>query len=508
MRIPLQSNEVWWGGCVNDGSLMPYGGRKFFERDLLGHNDNNQAAPFLVSSKGRYLWSDDPFKFTIRANVLHILGGKPILRSGGNHLRAGFLSASKRHFPPSQTHPPSILFAAPQFNTWIELHYEQEQEAILRYASSILEAGYKPGVFMIDDGWQTAYGDWTFHPRLFPDPQKLIQKLQQMGFKVMLWVCPYVTPDTHLFRHLRDKGFLLRSGDGKPAICEWWNGHSAALDLSHDEAAIWFKGSLRKLSKDYGVDGFKFDGADFFHYRKDWIYKSARHPNAIAEAYARLGLSFPLNEFRACWKMGGQPLTQRLCDKLHSWGDNGLAHLIPGMLAQGIMGHPFSCPDMIGGGEYQSFHASSNHIDQELFVRYAQCSALMPMMQFSAAPWRVLDSKHAALCLEASRLHESFSKMIVGYVKQAAKTGEPIVRSMEYSFPHRGYERILDQFLLGDQLLVAPVLTKGAKSRKVTLPPGLWQDDTGTSHQGPTVIDVETPLERVPNFLMQKPRTK
>lgn len=508
MRIPLQSNEVWWGGCVNEGHLMPYGGRKFFERDLLGNNDNNQSAPFLVSNNGRYLWSDEPFKFTFHGNVLHILGGKPILRTAGTNLREGFLAASKKHFPPSQIHPPSIFFSAAQFNTWIELHYEQEQEAILRYATSILDAGYRPGILMIDDGWQTTYGDWTFHPRLFPAPAKLIQKLQKMGFKVMLWVCPYVTPDTNLFRLLRDKGYLIRTSDGKPAICEWWNGHSAALDLSNDEAASWFKGSLRKLSKEFGVDGFKFDGADFPHYRKEWIYKNARHSNAIAEAYARIGLSFPLNEFRSCWKMGGQPLAQRLCDKPHSWDNSGLARLIPGILAQGLIGHAFSCPDMVGGGEYQNFQANKSNLDQELFVRYAQCSALMPMMQFSAAPWRVLDAKHAALCLEASRLHESYSKMIVGYAKLAAKTGEPIIRSLEYVFPHQGYEKILHQFMMGDHLLVAPVLTKGAKTRKVTLPPGLWQDDTGVSHQGPAVIEVTTPLERLPHFLLQKSRAK
>ena len=54
----------------------------------------------------------------------------------------------------------------------------------------------------------------------------------------------------------------------------------------------------------------------------------------------------------------------------------------------------YTCPDMIGGGEYLNFLENSSNLDEELFVRYAQCAALMPMMQFSAAPWRVLSKEN------------------------------------------------------------------------------------------------------------------
>lgn len=63
-----------------------------------------------------------------------------------------------------------------------------------------------------------------------------------------------------------------------------------------------------------------------------------------------------LNEFRACYDMGGRALVQRLCDKRHAWDNvNGVASLIPNGLAQGIMGYAYNCPDMIGGGEYSCF---------------------------------------------------------------------------------------------------------------------------------------------------------
>ena len=88
--------------------------------------------------------------------------------------------------------------------------------------------------------------------------------------------------------------------------------------------------------------------------------------------------------------MGGKHLIQRLHDKNHDWTD--LKKLIPHMLLEGIMGYPFSCPDMIGGGQFKSFFDDAK-IDKELIVRSTQVHALMPMMQFSVAPWRILDKK-------------------------------------------------------------------------------------------------------------------
>lgn len=78
---------------------------------------------------------------------------------------------------------------------------------------------------------------------------------------------------------------------------------------------------------------------------------------------------------------------QRLCDKRTVWDETGIAGLIPDTLIQGITGHPFGSPDMIGGGEYTCFlEGNDAACTPEMFVRYAQIAALMPVMQFSASP--------------------------------------------------------------------------------------------------------------------------
>ncbi len=145
-----------------------------------------------------------------------------------------------------------------------------------------------------------------------------------------------------------------------------------------------------------------------------------------------------------CIKWWGQPLVERLHDKAHKWSD--VETLIPNMLLQGINGYIFGCPDMIGGGEFTSFlNVSASSLDQELVVRSAHIHALMPMMQCSVAQWRILDKKHHSAVKKAVATRMEFTGYIVRLTKEAATTNQPVVRYLEYSFPHQGYTEIKDE---------------------------------------------------------------
>ena len=122
------------------------------------------------------------------------------------------------------------------------------------------------------------------------------------------------------------------------------------------------------------------------------------------------------------------------------------------------MGHPFGCPDMVGGGELRGFLHRDLFDDElfndELFVRWAQCSMLYPMVQFSSAPWRVLDDLHLLAVLDAVALRQRLLPEILELVGHAGRTGEPALRPLAYH--HAGYEQVHDQVLLGEDLLCAP----------------------------------------------------
>ncbi|MBU3112058.1 glycoside hydrolase family 31 protein [Clostridium lacusfryxellense] len=498
IKLILIDGERWWGGAVFDGTSMPYG-KETFNRNLDPNETGNQSSPILISNKGRFIWSEDPFAFYFKDNFLTVKSKKGDIDFGEGHknLQEVFKFVKDKYFAPKGLLPEELLFTAPQYNTWIELIYDQEQDKILEYAQAIIDNNMPTGVFMIDDNWQEDYGVWSFHPGRFSYPKLMVNKLHKLGFKVMLWICPFISADSVTYRELRDLNLLYMNGN-KPHMVEWWNGYSAVLDLTNEKAVEWFDSQLQGLIKNYGIDGFKFDAGDpsFYTLPNQEGITTVQEDQCLA--YAKIGTKYKLNEYRACWKMAGEPLVQRLQDKTHSWEKAGLASLIPNALAQGLMGYAFGCPDMIGGGEYLSFLANSSKLDQELFVRYAQCSALFPMMQFSAAPWRVLDEKHSGYCIEAANLHKEFGSYILEVAKQSAKTGEPILRHMAYAFPNNGYEEITSQFMLGENLLVAPVVQKGSYEKTIHFPEGTWQGDDGSIEIGSCTKTVAAPLSRLP----------
>jgi alpha-glucosidase (family GH31 glycosyl hydrolase) len=516
MKLEILEGEFWWGGLSSKGHQTPYDASSKAEHDQYGDNQGNQAQPLLLSSKGRFVWSEAPIRYSFSSGSIEVTtrAGEIISGQHGSTLREVYRFVANKYFPANGKIPDELLFTHPQYNTWIELMYDQNEEAILAYARAIIRNGYPPGVLMIDDNWQEDYGTFEFSARRFKNPKGMMKELHAMGFKVMLWVCPFVSADSAVFRQLAQDGMLLldpqktqdilwANTKNKAAVIRWWNGASACLDLSNPKTMQWFQDRLDYLVKEYGVDGYKFDAGDARFYTDGVVsFKKGTIPNDHTTYFAEVGLRYPLNEYRASWKMAGLPLAQRLRDKGHEWTD--LAKLIPDLMSQSVMGYAYTCPDMIGGGEYRSFLDSAT-IDEELVVRSAQVHALMPMMQFSVAPWRVLSSKNADICRKMAELHLRMGPMILALAKEASRTGEPIVKPMAMVFPAAGFEMIKDQFMLGDDIIVAPVLAKGARARSVVLPQGQWKSDDGQVYAGGTAVKIEVPLERLPYFTRHNP---
>ena len=500
--ISSQEGEDWWGGMVALGSKMPYR-NELRLIDLSQENLNNQNVPLFLSSKGRVVWSDRPFSFKTEAGNIHIYSQYEKISpfQAGSTLKEAFAVASSRFFPPSGVIPAPLFFSMPQYNTWIELMYNQNQEDILAYADNVLKHNFPTGVFMVDDNWQKYYGNFDFKPDRFPDPKGMIERLHKEGFRIMLWICPFVSPDSPEFRDLQQKGFLIKKkGTNEAAIISWWNGFSACYDISNPKAVAHLKKQLKDLQERYGVDGFKFDAGDISHFTDSTLefYDKSATSVDMCEYWAKIGLDFPFNEYRAGWKMGGQALVQRLGDKDYSWNAVGL--LITDMISAGLLGYSYTCPDMIGGGQFGSFlNIDQSKLDQDLIVRSCQVHALMPMMQFSVAPWRILDPEHLEICKNYAHLHQKMGNYILEQAHHSAKSGEPIIRHMEYEFPHQGFASCKDQFMLGDKYLVAPIITK-EHTRSVKLPKGTWKDDTGKKFKGPKTIQVNAPIDRLPYY--------
>ncbi len=447
--------------------------------------------------------------------------------------------------------PPNLLFARPTWTTWARFKDKINQETILRFAREIIEHKYPYGVLEIDDRWQTQYGDLEFDPRRFPDARAMIAALHADEFKVTAWTMPFAHPDSQAAAEGAARGYFVRTAEGKPYLIRWWQGPGYLLDATNPAALEWFGMRLRALQTATGLDGFKFDAGEAIFLPED----AATHTplasrNEFTHQYVDwIGRNFSLCEVRSGWQNQRAPIFFRLWDETSNWTHaNGLRSIIPSALSLSLTGYPFILPDMVGGNAYFSLperglrrwaflHLLRPHLERraqhrmpgegaafgtggvplprwveraphfgypsaELMIRWTQVNALLPAIQFSLPPWE-FGPECDVICRGYAQLHEQFSPTLLTLAQEAARTGEPVLRPVFWLAPDD--ERALacdDEYLVGDELLAAPVVYEGARHRDVYLPPGTWREHwNGKLFNGPTVLKrFHAPLETLPLF--------
>ena len=123
----------------------------------------------------------------------------------------------------------------------------------------------------------------------------------------------------------------------------------------------------------------------------------------------------------------------------------------------------------------------------------------MPMMQFSFDYWRVFDRETVDICNRYAKLHEEFGDYILKCAEETAKGGLPIIRNMAMQF--NDLYDVRDQFMLGDDYLVAPVVKRGITKQSVKLPRGRWKYiPSGEEFDGGKTIEVDAPIDVLPYF--------
>ena len=515
-EIPLIESERWWGGGGGDGQSQPYGASSHKRIDLRVHG--NTSSPLLVSSCGRYVWSGKPFGYEFK-------DGKLVLDSdfekieptvAGKTLKDAYLAAAKAHMCFEGKAPPDVFFTLPQWNNWIEIFLNGvNQKAADDYTADLAKSAFPCGVYMMDGGWLSHQGSYEFYEKDFPDPKGLFDRINAQGWTPLIWTAHFVSPDSREYKKLRYHdthncldylAYRKAPGSRAAAVVRWWSGISAIYDLTKPEANAYYAKILHEFADKYGIKGFKFDAGDPRFFAEDCRFHDEKaEPVDYTRLYAELAArEFPFHEIRVSWKCGGLPLVTRLNDRAHAWtGRNAQDTVIPQVVAAGLLGCPYLVADMVGGGLEVSF--VGKEIDEKLFVRSAAMQALMPMVQFSLLPTRHLSPEGVKLCRDFAQLHVDFAPYIMEQVRHAATTGEPIVRAMEYEFPHQGFNRPMQQFMLGPRWLVAPVVTPD-DAKTVELPAGKWRDDLGQEFVGPKTVQLEgVPLARLPRYELISP---
>jgi alpha-glucosidase len=409
--------------------------------------------------------------------------------------------------------------------------WSYESEAVVReLAQEFRQRRIPCDVIHLDIDYMRGYRVFTWSPKRFGDPAKLISDLKQQGFKVVTIIDPGVKYEPEGDYHVFDQGlkndYFVRKSDGRIFHGYVWPDKAVFPDFMRAEVRQWW-GDLHASLTDVGVAGIWHDMNEPaiddrpFGDRgvKIWFPLDAPQGEGSdstthAEVHNLYGLMMAKASYEAMLRQrphersfiltrSGFAGVQRYSSV---WmGDNQslwdhLEMSLPMLCNMGLSGVAFVGCD-IGG--------FAGNATAELFARWMQQAILYPLMRGHSAmttarhePW-VFGEQVENICREYINLRYQLLPYIYTLFWQAATTGAPILRPLVYDYPNDSKTYTLsDQVLLGSSIMAAPILRPGIEYRAVYLPEGSWYDWwTGELYQGPTHILAHAPLERMPLYV-------
>ena len=417
---------------------------------------------------------------------------------------------------------------------WVWRDENKDQAEFLADAHAIRDLDLATTAMWIDRPYATGVNTFDFLPSQFPDPQAMIDEAHGLGFRMALWHTPYLDekgqPDaTKDLREYADshgyypkKSGLLLNGWGRP------------IDLTNPDAYAWWQSNIEKYTA-MGIEGFKLDYAEdvvpgITTARNEWVFADGSDERTMNGGYQRFyhkvysetlpkeggfllcrgGTYGDQTNVSVIWP-GDLDATfgKHREDQIDQNGDTftgvgGLPASIVAGLSLGPSGFPFYAADT---GGYK--HSPP---DKELFTRWFEQTAFSPVMQIGTSTNSVawdpaggpgFDAEMLGWYREYTRIHLRLFPYLWTYAQNLATDGRPIARPLGLAFPEMGIHPN-DVYLLGDDLLVAPVVERGKTARDVPFPPGKWIDFwTGEAHEGGTTASISAKLGEIPVFVRE-----
>ncbi|KAJ6648637.1 Myogenesis-regulating glycosidase [Pseudolycoriella hygida] len=528
--VQLKSNEMsWYGGPEQKYQYWPIEKLSLDDYAYVTKELDSCALAerYWLNSHGLFLYVEQeaPLFLTQSANQTMCLITKKVLpyytRNGpsftfnynigiGENAREAHLEAVERFLKKPTDYPDETMTRYPIWSTWAKYRRDIDENVIISYADLIRNNGFNNSQMDIDDMWETCYGSLEFDTAKFPNISHVTSTLKAKGFRVTLWVTPFINRDCEpYYSEALSKGYFVLNHNGREEV-KWWNtgenmtaGH---IDFTKTEAAEWYAERLRRLRASSGIDSFKFDAGETSWAPADPVLNATfdSQPNALTVAFVNTVVPFgKFIEVRTAFRQQHNPVYVRMLDKDSLWTwNNGLPTLVTTLLQFNMVGYPFVLPDMIGGNGYED-NPIVRTKNKDLYIRWLQANVFMPALQFSFVPWD-FDDETIVLGRKFTSLHEQYADTIIERFNLAVRAGHPVNPPIWWIAPNdRVAQQIYDQFLLGDEILVAPVLEEGRSSRNIYLPLGQWIDqNTGQTYQGPLWLnDYPAPQDVLPYFI-------
>ena len=377
------------------------------------------------------------------------------------------------------------------YGLWLSTSFttDYDEATVTSFIDGMTDRDLPLSVFHFDCFWMREFNwsDFEWDPRVFPDPVGMLQRLHDRDLKVCVWINPYIGQRSPLFAEAKAAGYLVKRPDGSVWQWDLWQAGMGLVDFTNPEATAWYQGKLRHLL-DQGVDCFKTDFGERIPLEVDYFDDSSpeRMHNWYTQLYNQAVFELLEHErgvgeavvFARSATVGGQRLP------VHWGGDStstyeSMAETLRGGLSLALSGFGFWSHD-IGGFEGTP--------DAGVFKRWTAFGLLSSHSRFHGSssyrvPWifdeqTATDESDAQSAVSVTRTFTKLKLRLMPYLAaagaRASASGLPVMRPMQLAFPEDPAVGHLDrQYMLGDDLLVAPVFTETGEV-DFYLPEGDW----------------------------------
>ncbi|XP_035716497.1 myogenesis-regulating glycosidase isoform X3 [Folsomia candida] len=379
-------------------------------------------------------------------------------------------------------------------------HGHFSEAALLNYTDRIASLHLSEGYILFDESWQQRIGDLAMDLTRFPTMDETLNITRRRGFKVALTIQPFFSTQSRnyeegLYAGDNDDEIWLaeKNSDKKkvPALTQYKNWTSVAvLDCTKSSAQQWLEKKVSAVVDKYRIDALYVDLGTTYDLPKFYEFSK---PLSSSDYYKDLFLKAlrPIQHVRtivvsSAVKLPKLPTFVSLSPTESSW--EGLQSVIPNILTMGVAGYPFIIPGAIGGdfwpvgksnASYRMSSEGSFRVpDRDLYIRWLELVHFLPVVQYSFLPsdydQKVVDIATNMYFTRKNKLYPYIKKAI----DQSLTTGLPVIRPLWMIDPTDATcLKISDEFSIGEDIIVAPVIRPGEVERDIYLPKGIWRNE-------------------------------
>lgn len=376
------------------------------------------------------------------------------------------------------------------YGLWLSTSFttDYDEKTVLEFVDGMAERNIPLSVFHFDCRWmkELEWCNFDWDKSKFPDPEGLLKKLHDRGLKICVWINSYIGQKSPLFEEGAKNGYFIKNEDG--SVWQWdkWQAGMAIVDFTNPEATKWYQDYLKKLVA-MGVDCFKtdfgeriptegvkyYDGSDpeLMHNYYTYLYNKAVYDVLVETKGADEAILFARSA-----TVGGQQFP------VHWGGDcssnyPSMAESLRAGLSFGMSGFGYWSHDIAGFEDQAS---------PDLYKRWTQFGLLSSHSRYHGStaykvPWLYGDEA-VDVAREFTELKLQLKPYLLKMAQETHETGVPMMRAMVLEFPDDPTcEDIDTQYMLGDDLLVAPVFREDGVAR-------FYVPDDGTGQAWTNII--------------------